>query len=482
MDWDTLSRERVRELADRLNLTLDDGTAEQFATQFEAQDELLQPLFELPTPKPPERTYHWANDKEDPLGAFITRCEVEGGDGPLSDVTLGVKDNISVAGVPMTCGSPELDDYVPATDATVVSRLLNAGATITGKTNMDEFAYGGDKSTMRIRLARNPHDETRQPGSSSAGSGIAVTTGQVDAALGSDTGGSVRFPAAWCGVVGLKPTRGAVSHDGFVQYAKTLDSIGVLGTTVEMVSRIFENICGPDPADERTWGDGSTHSKSQVTETKPEDLTIGVVTNLAGNAPELDAVVRERLDELDKRGAEVHEVEITDIELWLPAWLGLGTIELSQYLNEGGANTWALSPGQPGTVSALSEALSDPAQIGDPVLSAWLYGHRLGETNSAVYSRAQMAREWVTNGVDAALSDVDVLASTTVPMLPPKWGDGIDNVFDALSNTGVFNVTGHPAVSVPVGTVRGLPVGLQFIAPHNDEAAALGAGYVAMTR
>ena len=482
MDWVTLSSERIRELADRLALTLDEGTAERFAEQFEAQDELLQPLFNLPTPDPPDRTHRRATDEEDPLGAFITRCDVKGGDGPLSDVTLGVKDNIAVAGVPMTCGSPALKEYVPVTDATVVSRLLNAGATITGKTNMDEFAFGGDESTMRIRLGHNPHDETRQPGSSSARSGIAVATGQVDAALGSDTGGSVRFPAAWCGLVGLKPTRGAVSHDGFVQYAKTLDSIGVLGTTVETVSRVFRHIRGPDPADERTVGVDSTLSGRRVTETELADLTIGVVTDLAGNAPELDAVVRERLDELGERGAEVREVKIPDIELWLPAWLGLGMTELSRSLDDGGANTWALSPGHPDTVSALSGALSDPAQIGDPVLSAWLYGHRLGETDSAVYSRAHMARERVANGVDTALSDVDVLASTTVPMLPPKWGDGIDNVFDALSNTGVFNVSGHPAVSVPVGAVRGLPVGLQFVAPHGDEAAALGAGYAAMTR
>ncbi|MEZ3165092.1 amidase [Halorubrum sp. RMP-47] len=480
MELDALSSEQVRELAERHIATLDEETAERFAEQFGAQDDLLQPLFELPTVDPPERASRRATDEGDPLGAFITQCEVEGDGGPLSDMTIGVKDNIAVAGVPMTCGSPALEEHIPSIDATVVSRLLSAGATIGGKTNMDEFAFGGDKSTMRIRLAHNPHDETRQPGSSSAGSGVAVATGQVDAALGSDTGGSVRFPAAWCGVVGLKPTRGAVSHNGFVQYAKTLDNIGILGPTVEAVARVFEHVAGPDPTDERTMGASTNFSSERVTETNPENLTIGVVADLVGNAPELDAIVEERLDELSERGAEVREVNIADIGLWLPAWLGLGMAELSGYLANGGANTWALSPGRPATVEAVSASVRTPAQIGDPVLSAWLYGQRLRETDSAVYSRAHMARERVTDGVDTALADVDVLASTTVPMLPPEWGDGIENVFEALSNTGVFNVTGHPAVSVPVGAIRGLPVGLQFIAPHGHEATALGAGYTAM--
>jgi amidase/aspartyl-tRNA(Asn)/glutamyl-tRNA(Gln) amidotransferase subunit A len=470
----------INALTEKIGADLDEETMAALATQFDTQDDLVEPLFDLPEPEPPERSWEEATAEDDPLGAFLTRCSVGGTEGPLSDLRIGVKDNIAVAGVPMTCGSPLLEGYRPSTDATVVSRLLDAGSEIVGKTNMDEFAFGGDESTMRLRLARNPHDEAHQPGSSSAGSGVAVATGEVDAALGSDTGGSVRFPAAWCGVTGLKPTRGAVSHHGFVQYAKTLDNVGILGRDVSTVARVFGAIAGADPADERTAGSHAGADLDDVTDTDPEDLVIGRPAELFGNAPALDEVVEARLDDLVDAGATVRDVTIPTYDLWLPSWFTIGMTEFSRYLDARGANTWALSPGLPGLADALSEALADPEALGAPVLSAWLYGHRLvDELGNRAYPRAQQARERLADGVDDSLSEVDVLASTTVPLLPPAWGEGIDDVFGALSNTGPFNVTGHPALSVPAGTIDGLPVGLQFVGRHGDETAVLGAGHAA---
>jgi amidase/aspartyl-tRNA(Asn)/glutamyl-tRNA(Gln) amidotransferase subunit A len=206
-----LDEETVQERAAEYSFDLDEGTLEAFTREFEEQNEMLAALETFGDDEPPKRNYRWVDDAEDPLGAFITRTDIStDATGILDGIDIAVKDNIAVAGVPMTCGSKILESYHPRRDATVISRLLDAGATIAGKANMDEFAFGGNKSTMAYRLARNPRNPEHQPGGSSSGSAVAVANEQVDAALGSDTGGSVRFPAAWCGVVGVKPTRGLV--------------------------------------------------------------------------------------------------------------------------------------------------------------------------------------------------------------------------------------------------------------------------------
>lgn len=474
---ETPTPDRVDGLFADLGVDADDAVVEAVTDQFAAQLDALEPLTD-PTLAPdptPDREWSRPTDEDDPLGAFLARCRL-GGDGPLADLRVGIKDNIAVAGVPMTCGSPLLAEYEPRTDATVVRRLLDAGTVIVGKTNMDEFAFGGDQSTMRLRLARNPHDPDRQPGSSSAGSGVAVATGAVDAALGSDTGGSVRFPAAWCGVVGVKPSRGLVSHHGFVQYSKTLDNVGVLARDVPTARRVLAAIAGHDPCDERTLrrdppGDDLTEATVAL-----EELRIGLPEQLFGNAPDLDSVVEASLDDLAEEGATTTSVSIPDYDWWLPAWLGLGTTEFSRYLDADGTNTWSLAPGTPDFAEAMRDVTAAADDLGHPVVSTWALGRYLAESaGGALYTRAHEARRRLAAGIDDALAEVDVLAATTVPMLPPVWGEGIDDVFGALSNTGPFNVSGHPAASIPVGSLDGLPVCCQFVARRGDDATALAA-------
>ncbi|MFB6090858.1 MAG: amidase family protein, partial [Halobellus sp.] len=187
------------------------------------------------------------------LNAFITEEEIEGEDGgPLSGKTVAVKDNISTEGVRTTCGSAMLDDYVPPYDATVVERLKDAGATIVGKANMDEFGMGGTTETSAFGPAKNPVDTGHVPGGSSGGSAAAVAGGEADLALGSDTGGSVRNPAAFCGVVGIKPTYGLVSRYGLVAYANSLEQIGPIANTVADAAALLDVISGPDPRDATT--------------------------------------------------------------------------------------------------------------------------------------------------------------------------------------------------------------------------------------
>jgi Asp-tRNA(Asn)/Glu-tRNA(Gln) amidotransferase A subunit family amidase len=479
---DSLDAEQVARYAERAGVDVAADAAAALAEQFAEQDAALAALADLEPEAPPDRESWTPGEDEDPLGAWLARCDLarEDADGQLSGLTVGLKDNVAVAGVPMTCGSPLLAerDYRPREDATVTERLLDAGARVVGKTNMDEFAFGGDRDTMRLRLARNPHDPERQPGSSSAGSGVAAATGAVDLAVGSDTGGSVRFPAAWCGVAGVKPSRGLVSHDGFVQFAKTLDSVGFLAAEVDHLALGLDAVAGPDPRDERTHGADPGDHAGAVAAAGEEPLAVGVPGELFGDAPDVDPVVEAALDELAADGAELREVSIPDYELWLPAWLGIGLTEAGNYLRAAATGHPSLSPGRPALSRTLGAALrEDAADLGEPLLAALLYAeHRRATDGNAAYALAHRARRRLAEGVDAALADVDVLAGPTVPMLPPRWDAGIDDVFGALSNTGPFNVAGHPAVSVPCGTVDGLPVGLQFVAGRGEDPTALRAG------
>ncbi|MFB6207243.1 MAG: amidase [Haloglomus sp.] len=475
MDEREPTRRDVRECADGFDMSLVDSRIDILLSQFRDEADLVSALPEPElTTGGDTRGWRRSDDETDPLGAFLTRCEVAGSaDGPLGDVCVGVKDNIAVAGVPLTCGSPMLEEFVPRDDATVVSRLLDVGATIVGKTNMDEFAYGGSTSTMRFRLARNPHDPERMPGFTSSGSAVAVANGDVDVALGTDTGGSVRFPAAWCGVVGVKPTRGLVSHYGYVQFAKTIDNIGPIARTVEDAARVLEVIAGADSRDERTRGaesDEYVAATNEGRDVSPSSLTIGVPEQAFAHDSEVVSRVQDALDALEAAGADVRTVRLSDFELALPAWLTISVVELRAYIRSNGTNVWLLSQSDESQVRAMRRISSRLDQLSDPLVRSLLLGEWTQRTHGGVpYALAQRAREAVTSGVDEALADVDVLATPTVSTSPPPWDDGIEDLSTVVTYMAPFNLTGHPAISVPCGEVDGLPVGLQFVAKRFDE-------------
>lgn len=474
----TPTADRLKSAADYHNLSLTDAEADALTEQFSNQDTLLAGLESLNAGTQSQRD-HW-EPEDDPLGAWLSRCDVSRTvDGPLAGLSVGIKDNVAVAGVPMTCGSPLLTDppFVPNRDATVVSRLLNAGARIIGKTNMDEFAFGGSADSLRLRMAYNPHDRERQPGSSSVGSGIAAATGEVDLAVGSDTGGSVRFPAAWCGVPGIKPTRGLVSHNGFVQFAKTLDNVGFLAPSIENLALGLEAVAGADPRDGRTAGQESERYAAAVDEPDANNLAIALPEELFGDAPDLDERVYEATDVLEDAGATISDTTIESYDLWLPAWLGIGMTEVGSYLRSNTLDYRALAPGDAQLAKRLrDERGPSDKTLGPSLKAALLYAeHRNDTDGGAAYALAHEARRELAMSVDEALEGVDVLASPTVPMLPPRWDEELTDLFGALANTGPFNVTGHPAVSVPCGAIDGLPVGLQFVARRGEDATALRA-------
>jgi len=458
------------------------------AAAIEAQDDLVARLDELEAPTPPDREFREPTEDEDPNAAFLSRCDLHRtDDGVLSGLTVAVKDNIAVAGLPMTAGSPLFADHVPSEDATVVERILDAGGRIVGKANMDEFALGGDAATMRFRLARNPNDPDHQPGGSSAGSGVAVADGLADVALGSDTGGSVRFPASFCGVVGLKPSRGLVPLTGLVQFSKLNDEIGVLADSVADAARTLDAIAGPDPRDATTDGaiaEAYVDAVEGVDAAAVESLTVGVPEELFGGDPAVDRAVRNALDDLAAAGATVREVSIPHFEYAIPAWWAIAMMEITAYVERNGSNFWQRSVGDPAFTAALDEALAERSdELGDYPAEALLYGqHLLATDGPEYYARAQRARELVTAGVAEALTEVDVLAGPTTPMVAPAWdGDSYleDSTLDeAVRTTGPFNLTGHPAISVPCGRNDGLPVGLQFVGPRGADAATLRAAAI----
>lgn len=419
--------------------------------------------------------------------AFITEETIEGDDeGPLAGTTVAVKDNISTAGVRTTCGSEMLADYVPPYSATVVERLTDAGATVVGKTNMDEFGMGTTTETSAFGPTRNPVDPERVPGGSSGGSAAAVAAGEADVALGSDTGGSVRCPAAFCGVVGIKPTYGLVSRYGLVAYANSLEQIGPIAGTVEAAAEALDVIAGPDP------NDGTTRDPRAVdgvdagvpeggyaaaADGDVDGITVGVPTELFDGADErVVGTVEAAIADLEARGAETTDISLPSVEHAVQAYYVIATSEASSNLarfdgvryghRADSDGNWNESFAE--TREAFGPEVKRRILLGTYALSAGYH--------DKYYRKAQDAREWVRRDFEDAFADVDVIASPTMPVLPFELGESLDDplrMYLADANTTPVNLANLPAISVPAGEADGLPVGLQLVGPKFDEATVI---------
>ncbi|MFB1063975.1 Asp-tRNA(Asn)/Glu-tRNA(Gln) amidotransferase subunit GatA [Natrinema sp. H-ect4] len=408
---------------------------------------------------------------------FITEARIEGDDdGPLAGTTVAVKDNISTEGLRTTCGSRMLEDYVPPYDATVVSRLKDAGATIVGKANMDEFGMGTTTETSHFGATDNPAAPGHVPGGSSGGSAAAVAAGEADLALGSDTGGSVRCPAAFCGVVGIKPTYGLVSRYGLVAYGNSLEQIGPFGETVEDAAELLDVIAGSDERDATTretpLEDDTSYADAATGDV--DGLRIGVPTELLEGADE--GVVEtfwDALGELEDRGAEYHEVSLPSVEHAVEAYYVIAMSEASSNLARFDGVRYGRSGGYEGNwneafAKAREEGFGDEVKrrilLGTYALSAGYH--------DKYYKKAQDARAWVKQDFDDALSEADVLASPTMPVPPFELGESLDDplqLYLADANTVPVNLADLPAISIPAGETDGLPVGLQLIGPAFGE-------------
>jgi len=400
----------------------------------------------------------------------------------LAGTTVVVKDNIATAGLELTCGSDGFS-HVPDFDAAVVDALLESGAGLLGKANMDAFAFGPSGEFSRIEEVRNPLDAARIPGGSSSGSGAAVAAGTVDAALGTDTGGSVRIPAACCGIVGIKPTYGTVPTHGVVPFAPSLDTVGPLARDLETADAVRRSIQAADRRDLKTGPSESAESAVDVD--GAETISFGVPTQFLERC---SAAVIERFDALR---AEIEaETDATVESVSLP----LGVIEEAYFLIGSTEFAWYIR--QRGTVRGVGSTYSerwsrafgefvDECGFSDPVAERVLPAAALDATEAgAPYVAGRREAMAFDRRLREAFAAVDCLLLPTIRSLPPRRGavTAHEGVNDLLGNTAPFNLTGNPAVSVPADAVDGLPVSAQIVAPRYEDALAVtGAATVERT-
>jgi aspartyl-tRNA(Asn)/glutamyl-tRNA(Gln) amidotransferase subunit A len=402
--------------------------------------------------------------------------------GVLAGVPIALKDNLCRIGVPTTAGSRILDGWKPPYSATVVDLLLAAGAVPVGTTNMDEFAMGSSTETSYYGPTRNPLDPSRVPGGSSGGSAAAVAARMTPVSLGSDTGGSIRQPAALCGVVGVKPTYGLVSRYGLIAFASSLDQIGPFATNVTDAALVLEAIAGHDPRDSTSLPE-MTPSLVAGIEAGVAGKRVGLVRELIEGAdPEVVAAVERAADALRDAGATVVELSIPECRLGLSAYYLIAPAEASSNLARYDGVRYGLRV-DAADVSAMNEAtrtlgfgaeVKRRIMLGTYALSAGYY--------DAYYGQALKVRTQMIDAFRSAYREADLLLGATAPSVAFKFGEKTSNPL-AMYLSDVFtiptNLAGDPAISVPFGTGEaGLPVGVQLLGPGRSEAELFAAGRV----
>ncbi len=406
--------------------------------------------------------------------------------GPLTGIPVAVKDNICTQGIPTTCSSNILAGWLPPYDATIVERLRDAGAVIVGKTNLDEFAMGASTENSAFGPTRNPLDITRVPGGSSGGSAAAVAAGFTPLAIGSDTGGSIRQPAALCGVVGVKPTYGRVSRYGLVAFASSLDQIGPFAETVADAALLLEVISGHDPLDTTSIPEPPLDLSSALTQ-GVEGLRIGVIDELSGGAIEgisddVLACLEKAVEALTSAGAIVERTSVPSTVYGLSAYYVIAPAEASSNL----ARYDGVRFGPRVDAKTTSEMMvaTRTAGFGDEVKRRIMLGTYALSAGyyDAYYGKSQKVRTLIMNDFAAAYEKFDLLLSPTAPTTAFPLGDKTEDPLQMYLQdicTISSNLAGHPAMSVPFGQgTDGLPVGIQVLAPATDEHTMFRAGAI----
>jgi len=406
---------------------------------------------------------------------------VAGNDSPLLGIPLAIKDVICVKGVPATAGSRILEGFVPPYDATIVSRLKAAGAVLLGKTNTDEFAMGSSTENSGYHVTHNPWDETRVPGGSSGGSAAAVAAGEALGAFGSDTGGSVRQPAAFCGIVGMKPTYGRVSRYGLIAFASSLDQIGPFGREVADVAALLGVVAGHDRCDS-TSVDVPVPDYEQALVPDMRGLHVGVPREYftPGMQPGVEAAVRCAVDQMRDLGAQVGEVSLPHTDYGLPVYYLIAPAEASANLARYDGVKYGLSiPGE--TMwdgyrltrgRGFGAEVKRRIMLGTYALSAGYY--------DAYYLKAQKVRTLIKQDFERAFEQYDVLVGPTAPMVAFKIGEMVDDqlqMYLADIFTLPLSLAGVCGIVVPCGMADGMPVGLQIMGGAFAEPTVLRAAY-----
>ncbi|MEM9163805.1 MAG: Asp-tRNA(Asn)/Glu-tRNA(Gln) amidotransferase subunit GatA, partial [Cyanobacteria bacterium P01_F01_bin.4] len=408
---------------------------------------------------------------------------------PLAGIPIALKDNLCTQGIRTTCASKILENFVPPYESTVTQRLAAAGAVFLGKTNMDEFAMGSSTETSAFQLTANPWDLARVPGGSSGGSAAAVAADEAPIALGSDTGGSIRQPASFCGVVGLKPTYGLVSRYGLVAFASSLDQIGPFGRSVEDAAILLGAIAGYDPKDSTSLNvkipDYTQHLKTDL-----KGKRIGLIKETFGEG--LDASVNDAIQtaiaQLKALGAEIQEISCPNFSYGLPTYYIIAPSEASSNLARYDGVKYGRRREDDNLISMYAKTRAEGfgaevkrrIMIGTYALSAGYY--------DAYYLKAQKVRTLIKQDFEKAFESVDVLLSPTVPTTAFKAGEKVDDPLSMyLSDlmTITVNLAGLPGISLPCGfDSAGLPIGLQLIsnALREDQLFEVGSAYEQATQ
>ncbi|AAK41231.1 Glutamyl-tRNA amidotransferase, subunit A (gatA-2) [Saccharolobus solfataricus P2] len=425
-----------------------------------------------------ERTYEKIGKYDKYINAFITiRSKEEvlkevkesiNKGGKLAGVLIAIKDNISTEGIRTTCASKMLEDYIPPYDATVIEKLKKEGAVIIGKTNMDEFAMGSTTETSYFGPTRNPWDLERTPGGSSGGSGAALAAGYVELALGSDTGGSIRAPAAYNAIFGLKPSYGTVSRFGLVAYANSLEQIGPMARNAEDLGLLFSIIAGPDERDATTI---NLNLNFELKERSVKNVRIGVLSDILEMSEKpVSGVIKDVVNKLSSEGALIEDTKLGNAEYALPAYYIIAMSEASsnlarydgvrygysKYMEGNWREVYAKNRGE-----AFGMEVKRRILLGSFILSAGYY--------EEFYLKALKVRNLIKKNLDELFKKYDILLSPTMPILPPKIGEVINDpvrMYAMDLNTVIANLAAIPALSMPVGFYSDLPIGLQLMGKY----------------
>lgn len=469
--------------------------------QLDTYNTLLQPNFDaydaidalpdyLPAVTYPRTPGYHPAGEENKYGAWYVKTTIEGKPGgKLSGKTVVLKDNVCLAGVPMMNGASTLEGYVPNVDATIVTRLLDAGAKVVGKSVCEYFCFSGGSHTSSPGPVHNPHRMGHSAGGSSSGSAALVAAGEVDLAIGGDQGGSIRMPASYCGVYGMKATHGLVPYSGVMPIELTIDHAGPITGNVTDNALMLEVLAGPDGLDPRQHAGQESKPYSELMKEGVKGMRIGIVTEGFG-WPQSDQNVGEKVRQaaavFTRLGATVSEVSVPMHTLGPAIWLPIAAEGATQQMmkDNGHGFNWKglyvtslvdFHAGWKHRADELSESLKLTMILGE-----YFIKHHRGH----FYAKAQNLSRQLTAAYNAALAEYDLLLMPTLPMVAPplpKPGAPIEEViaraFEHVPNTCPFDATGHPSMSIPCGKVDGLPVGMMLTGKHYEEATIYRAAY-----
>lgn len=438
-------------------------------------------------------TGHFPSVEENKLGGWAWKCNVRGeSTGILSGKRIALKDNISLAGVPMTNGTAAMKDFIPTIDAEVVRRIIRAGGEIVGKATCENFCWTGGSATSFPQVVLNPSNPKFMAGGSSSGSGALVAAGDVDMALGCDQGGSIRIPSSWCGIFGLKPTYGLVPYTGIITGEMTFDHVGPMASNVKDIAMLLEAIAGRDTMDPRQAMAGTPEEVPKYLQNLKADaagLRVGILVEGFGwkeSQPDVEEAVRHSASRFEELGAKVSEVSIPIHRKTSMLLAGIDSEGSWRALQNASMDFGTFGYYNTELASFIgSRLILNDANFGPNAILGSIFGEYLiRKYHSIYYAKAQNIRPSVRKKYGEALQNFDLLVMPTTPFKAqpfPNKEKNLENFltsgWNMVANTAPFDYTGHPALNVPCGRSMGLPIGMMLVGRHFDEQTILNAAY-----